>query len=186
MNKLQRYKDLLETLNKFSDLMEENSAVDCREYVGRSIKLLELSESFGIGFGLHNVYNPDNFGIGEYVRVMKSGSGAIISWPDCGNQPEDGEVLYSISFPTGPYTFGQHYPAQLFREFFEELKGYNPKYIDSANSSLYFGENNAKAVHEDFDGILAKYRGKVQKDSKRIRKEALEAELKELEENEDV
>jgi len=63
--------------------------------------------------------------------------GRHISWSDDGKQPED-ELLLVISFPTGAYIFGDDYPTEFFKEFFQELKTYNPKYTDTTNKTLYF------------------------------------------------
>lgn len=175
--KIGRHAALLETLEGYSDILDGNSGLDVRAQLKNTIGFLEVSREFGIDFGKNSSYYYQNFPVNEHTRFVK---GVHISWSDDGRQPSEDEYLYVISFPTGAYIFGQHYPTELFKEFFHELRSYNPKYTDSANKSLYFGKDNAKEIHRDFPEIIKKYRGKVKDDYKRIRKEQLEEELRKL------
>lgn len=183
MNKIERHKELLECLRSFSDILDNNSDLDRRREVQGCIRFLEIAQKFGIVFGKPDPYGYSNFRVNEYTRVILWSDGCQISWSDNDEQPNDGELLYIISFPTGAYIFGQHYPTELFREFFKELKSYSPKYLDTANKTLYFSTDNAKVIHEAFPEILKKYQQRVAEDAKRIRKEKLMKELEQLEED---
>ena len=179
-NILKRYKEFLELNEKFSDILDTDYRIDNRYTLRNTVKVLELSEEFGISFNLTNACNWENIPVDGYRRVITFGSKARISYPDDGRQPDVGETLYIISFPTGPYIFGEHYPQELFREFFRELVSYEPKYLDTVNKTLFFSKENAKYIHEDFEGILKKYQDRVKEDAKRIRVEKLKQELEEL------
>ena len=92
---------------------------------------------------------------------MGEGHRRTISWSDNGEQP-DNEWLYKIGFPEGSYVFHSgHYLQDLFQEFFEELKQYNPKFIDTANKSLYFDYNSAKTIVGEWREIFNKYKSKT-------------------------
>lgn len=183
MNKIQRHKELLESLNSFSDIFDNNSDLDRRREVQGCIRFLEIAEKFGIDFGKPDPYGYSNFRVNEHTRVILWSDGCQISWSDNDEQPIYEEPLYIISFPTGAYIFSEHYPTDLFREFFYELKSYAPKYLDTANKTLYFSTENAKVIHEAFPKILKKYRERVAEDAKRVRKEKLMKELEQLEED---
>ena len=144
----------------------------------------QLSENFDIpvdalslvGDEWYNVYTyPETTHIGMYGK----GRGEI-SWPDGGEQPSN-EWLYVVKFPTGAYIFGEDYPKETFNAFFSELKAFNPKYTDTANSALYFDGKNAGEVYRNLKDIYLKHKAEVQKelDKKRIAK--LKAELEKLE-----
>ena len=177
---IKRYESLLSVLDEYSDILERDSSLDVRHGVAGRIELLRVSEDFGIDFSWVSHYEATNFKLNEYTRVMLWNDRCKISWSDDNIQPEVGEYLYIISFPTGAYIFGQHYPEQLFREFFNELVVYKPKYLDTPNKTLYFSSENAKYIHEAFPDILKKYGDRVSEDYKRIRKEELLKELDEL------
>ena len=179
-NILKRYKEFLELNEKFSDILDADYRIDNRYTLRNTVKVLELSEEFGISFNLTTACDWENIPVGEYRRMLTFNRGARIIWPDDDRQPEIGETLYMISFPTGPYIFGKHFPLELFQEFFRELVSYGPKYLDTVNKTLFFSKENAKYIHEDFEGILKKYRDKVKEDAKRIRIEKLKQELEEL------
>lgn len=179
MNNLQRLEAFLETLNEYEDILDYD--IDCRRAVRNKIELNRLSDEFGIDFTYINHYLVYNFQVGEHTRVLKWSEGCCISWSDNGKQPKAGEHLYIISFPAGAYIFGDHYPTELFRQFFKELVAYDPEYLDTANKTLYFTSKNAKHIHDDFDDILRKYHDKVQQDKKRIRRNQILRELAEME-----
>ncbi len=108
--------------------------------------------------------------------------GRKISWSEDDSQPED-EFLLDISFATGAYIFGDDCPIELFKEFFNELKSYGPKYIDKHNKCLYFSMENAGRVFNEFENILNKYNEKNKEDEKKRRVKKLKAELEKLEQN---
>ena len=103
-----------------------------------------------------------------------------ISWSDDGRQPEDDELLLSISFATGAYIFSDDYPETLFKDFFNELASYAPKYKDTVNKCLYFSMDNAGKIFNDFDAILAKYKSLNKEDFKKRKIEKLKKELETL------
>lgn len=103
-----------------------------------------------------------------------------ISWSDDGIQPNLGERMIEISFPTVAYIFGDSYPIEIFQEFYRELQSYKPKYQDTANSSLYFELGKSKEVFNSFDDIFRKYKDKVSEYNNQKRIKELEDELKRL------
>lgn len=98
-----------------------------------------------------------------------------------GRQPKN-EYVYTIWLSTGPFIFGNDYVYQttLFEEFFGELRGYNPDYLDLENKALYWKIENAGKIFNDFSGILNKYHAinKSQLKEREIAK--LEAKLNKL------
>ena len=141
---------------------------------------LKLKE-YGLNIDPLQVNSLDWVSLGEYINVSHWGNDTtrFISAPDDGIQP-DNELLICISFPTGAYSLGGSYPTELFNEFFLELKTYKPKYIDSANKSLYFSMDNAKDIFNKFSSIYLKYVKKYN-DSYKLREiKRLEAEIVKL------
>jgi hypothetical protein len=153
---------------------------------------IEVAESFGVGLRESTQVSPEG-----KRQVLSSLTGCIpidnerairkisegnISWSDDGSQPSsDGEWLYMIRFPTGAYFFHSDYPTDLFNEFFNDLKSYNPKYSDTHNHVLYFDKDSAKAVHHDYGSVLKDYREKVSPYIKKAKADKLRAELEKLE-----
>lgn len=120
---------------------------------------LEVEQEFGFKFeGANGAY--------EWFKVDK--------WDD--------EWLLLIKFPTGAYIFGDSYPEKTFKTFFDELKSYKPKYLDSVNKCLYFDKSTAKDVIGDYKSIFKKYQGMVAEEVKQQKISKLQAELKRLEE----
>lgn len=102
-----------------------------------------------------------------------------ISWSDDGKQPQE-EWLMTVSFPTGAYIFGDSYPTETFKAFWEELKAFKPKYSDTTNHCLYFTEETAKDVYHAFGSLFETYRALVQDEVKEQRKKKLQEELARL------
>ena len=148
--------------------------------VKSALNALKKEQMFGFNVGAGNRYCMRNR---EGIYFFGEGKGTI-SWEDNRKKP-DNEWLYEVHFPTGAYIFGEHYPKELFNEFFEELKTYNPAFSDSHNSCLYFRPENAKAIFVAMPGILEKYHKRVAEDAKRMKIEQLKAELERLKEGED-
>lgn len=128
------------------------------------------------------------FRIHDYAHVTyfddakkdhEEGKGYSISWSDDGRQPLN-EMLLVLSFPTGAYIFDGDYPKPVFKDFFDELKTYNPKYSDSHNSSLYFELENGAKVFNDFWDIFNKHKQKVDDWKKKERIKGLQKELEVL------
>ena len=169
--------DLQKATDKFGDLLDRYPSLDTRTDIQNRIDYLNVCEMFDIDFGKTGYVVCSNFTVGDFGRVLL---GPTITWSDDGKQPKENEYLYMLSFPTGAYIFGDHYPEELFREMFKELCEYDPKYKDTANKNLYFSPENAKNIHADIDSILVEYRRKDKEYSKQRRKEELEAELEKL------
>lgn len=179
MKKIEAYKKILDVVD---ECMARVRLDDCYDLSGRLKELIQretLASEFGIkidGRGSNGWYEVSMY---EFLGLYGVRHGRSISWPDCGNQPDD-EWLYSIQFSTGAYIFDQEYPTQTFNAFFSELKTFGPKYLDSANHALYFTSENSSAVHAAFGDVLNKYAAKV-KDELRAKKIGqLKAELANL------
>lgn len=186
MNKqIQAYTEVLAVVEKYPEEFKDDWEIPrLKETLGR----LKMQERFGFrlegtgtSYGVVGAFN-------NFTRVSLYGEeyNRIISWPDGDRQPEN-EWLFCICFPTGPYIFGDYfkddYPTETFSAFFNELKGFEPKYIDSANKALYYTESSSKAVYEAFGRIFDKYKGLVKDELLRKRKKELEEELAKLNES---
>ena len=68
-----------------------------------------------------------------------------------------------------------------FKQYFDELKGFEPKYVDSANHNLYYTADKAKSVYEKVDEVLKKYSAVAEENRKEAKIEALKKQLKALE-----
>ena len=182
MNKINAYKEILGVLGKHKELLKDDYKIDIASEVNNRIRLQEISEEFGIS--MKNDCNPNWCKLSGYESIGMSGSehNRTISWADNGLQPEN-ERLYMISFPTGPYVFGDSYPENTFRSFFDELKGYGAKHVDTKNSNLYFTSEKASCVHDNFKAIFDKYRKLVGNENKEKRIKSLEEELIKLKED---
>lgn len=161
------YSEILEVLKKyenfkeiygydFSDILRMMD--ECKKHIGA----IELYENYGLETNYTNICNINNplyyTKLNEYwyVASYDEKSNGTISWSDDGKQPND-ETLVVCCFSTGAYIFGADYPTEIFNEFFEELKTYNPKYADSHNHSLYFELDTAREIYSRFEDIKKKY-----------------------------
>jgi hypothetical protein len=181
------YKEILALIEKCAAKVELDYSVS-NSYI-YSLKSLiekeEVSEKFQIKVpncsiaGNNGWYNLNNY---EHIGLFGAKHKRTISWSDDGSQPED-EWLYVLSFSTGGYLFGEHYPKDLFTRFFRELKQYQPKYSDTANHTLYFTSDIAAQVHNDFPQILQRYKNLalVEEHCKAAKIEELREQLKTLE-----
>lgn len=146
------------------------------------------------GIKLHDVYgldiDPKKIDSTNWIRfddyacigIFGEKHGRTISWPDTKGQPKN-EHLLMYSFLTGAYMFGEDYPIDLFNKFWDELKTYSPKYIDSMNHSIYFSLDNAKTIFNDFKGILKKYDEINSEDIKLRKIEKLKQDLAKLQQS---
>jgi hypothetical protein len=64
-------------------------------------------------------------------------------------RPLRGKTLEELKFP------------ELFNDFIEEIKAYEPKYIDEDNKNFYFSIENAGKIFNEYPYILKKYRTKA-------------------------
>ena len=181
MKKIEEYKKILAVVNECT--IDNSMRLSDIEY---AIKAEELYEEFGFGrVGQYLYSDSDYVKVSDYEFIAKYGEdyNRTISWSDDGRQP-DNEWLYVISFPTGAYVLGDYpndYPKDTFNTFFNELKKYAPKYVDTANKCLYFSASNAKIAHNNFYEIFNKYKNLATAENKKRRAEKLRKELEKLE-----
>jgi len=174
------YKEILSLLNQYKDVCN----LDIGDIEHKSLSHLykiELEEKYGIKVPAYEMCTPDFTRIdGEiYVAMCGETHGRTISWSDDGRQPND-ELLYCFSFSTGAYIFGTEYLPELFKEFFNELKKYNPTYVDTVNHKLYFALDNAKDIHNAYPSILKKYQNMYATKSRETKVAKLQQELQSL------
>lgn len=174
---IQAYKALLNLAKRYEKSIDSSIVRSIEE----NLRKAELEKRFGIPLysGRSDFYTVKD-AYDNWTNLNKFTEGKSISWSDDGRQPELGEWLFVISFPTGPYIFGESYPEDTFKDFFLELKSYGPKYCDTVNKALYFTEAVSKKVYDDFKEIFDKYKAQVQDEIKRKRKKELEDELARL------
>jgi hypothetical protein len=174
------YKEIFKALEKHEDSVVFNID-NLKQRAELHLWGLTLKEVYELNIDLCDITSKEWCRIGEHINIgyFSCDNGRKITWEDNGNQPLD-EHLLIFSFPTGGFMFGDDSPHILFRQFFRELKTYNPKYCDTHNSTLYFSLDNAKDVYNDFKRILVKYRNKYKERSKFNQIKALENKLREL------
>lgn len=160
------WKEMLDLLDKHNDLIEQDYEIDIRDKLKSRIKAYEIASKFDIELPGKSVGSYVDFVrldncrfIGLHGEKYKR----TISWPDDGKQPED-EWLYGIHFSSGAFIFHSEYPTKTFDQFFNELKSYGPKYIDTVNHYLYFDETNAKKVNDNYKNIFKKYQELAKKE----------------------
>lgn len=181
IQKVKAYEEILKVIKKHSDLFQEDRVVPETSTIRDVLRALDIQHRFGIplkhlnqggsSYSVERAYD-------DWTRVALFGDKSI-SWSDDGSQPDD-EWLFRISFGCGAYIFGEAYPVDTFNAFFNELKSYSPKYVDSMNHGLYFTEEHAKAVYDNFWDIFNKYKAKVADEVKEQRKQKLLEELEKL------
>lgn len=181
------YEEVLATISKYGNAL----VFDHKDLEAKSKHHLfgiELKEKYGLEIDPKEVYSLDYQKFGEFKVIGRFGEKyrRTISWSDDGKQPEaEGEMLFSVSFPTGGYIFGgstwnDDYPTEIFQEFFLELKSYNPKYSDTVNHCLYFSLENSAPLFNSFSEIKKKYHEKNIVDAKKRKIEKLKKELETL------
>ena len=184
-DKIKAHKELLKVVEKHEEVFKGSSVANVYQ-IKWEIERLEKEEEFGIpltrsGDGHLSVDGAyDNW---SRVLYFSDENGRSIGWSDDDRQPVN-EWLYVISFTTGAYIFGRPYPQETFKSLFLELKEFGAKYCDTANSSLYFPPDKAKAVHGAFWEIFNRHKDMVEGELKKKRKAELLEELKTLEEME--
>jgi len=188
------YGEILDVLEKYKDFDGKYSFYDVEKMIGEAknhLMLIEWYEKYGLTithdkrlYGYNYVKLNDHITASYYrdaeAEKNSGHGGKYISWSDDGRQPKD-EWLLVISFPTGAYIFGDDYPVNIFQDFWNELKTYNPKYCDSHNNSLYFSLEKAKKVYDNFNDLLNKYQEINQKDFQRRKIEKMKTEIEEFE-----
>lgn len=184
-HKIKAYEEALKVSKKYANIFYNDGVSLEDESIESALKTLEVCERFGI--------EPQYLNFSGYIQVKNSYDNwtGIMFFPetlkhpigcsDDGRQPKN-EWLYVIRFTCGAYVFGDSYPKNTFNAMFEELKSFGAAYSDTVNHSLYFKEDVAKEVHDNFWPIFSKYKALVQEEVKQNRKAALMKELQDLEE----
>jgi hypothetical protein len=181
-NKTEVYKNVLAIMEEHKDAFCNDYELDIRDLLKSKILVSEIANDFGINIMcLRLGYVSTYFKLNDYCSIGLWGEDhrRTISWSDDGSQPVN-EWLYQISFPTGAYIFGEHYPTESFNAFFEELRTFAPKYSDSNNHNLYFTKDTAKNVHTAFNELMKKYRELAVAEYKKIQIRKLEEQLETL------
>lgn len=174
------YEEIFSVIVKHRDIV----AFDYNE-LERKSKLhlfgIELKEKYGLNVEPRDINSLDWNRFGDYLSIGLFGEKyrRKISWSDDGKQPED-ELLINLRFSTGAYIFGDDCPKELFKEFWQELKTYNPKYSDTVNGNLYFSLEGGAKLFNEFKGILNKYYELNKTDSKKRKIQKLQDELAKL------
>ena len=177
------YDKILELVEKNKDDLVFDFS-DMKSKAERHLFGIELKEKYGLNIDPQKIQSLDWNRFGEYMSIGRWGEKhkRTISWSDNDEQPDD-EWLLQICFPTGAYIFGEDYPEELFKTFFNELKTYKPSYSDSHNQALYFSLNNASNIFNIFNIILKKYYDLNKADYKVRKIKKMEDELKKLKED---
>jgi hypothetical protein len=179
------YKQILNLVKKHKDIL--NIDFNNLEYNAKCHLFgLELKHNYGFDINPKNINNIDWIKIGDKT-ISRYGIKTTrrVTNVDDFIQPED-EYLLNISFSTGPYIFGygdifdKDYPVDFFNKFFDELKSYNPDYIDVLNRSLYWKLDNAKDIFNNYESILEKYHKLNKEDIKQRKILKLQKELESL------
>lgn len=173
------YEKIFKIIEEAGDKTIFNLA-DLRRQADNHLFGLELRDKYGLDIDPTRIHSKDWQKLHDniYIAFFKEGY-RNISWPDDGRQPEN-ETLLLIKFPTGAYIFGNHFPTDIFQKFFQELKSYGPKYLDSANKCLYFSLDNAAEVFNNYTKIYKKYKDIDISKNKARRVQQLKKELEEL------
>lgn len=174
------YKEILKVLNKYkSEIVFD---VDRLEREAKNHLFgVELVRKYGFNLDPTIIHSTDWQQLKENVYIgFFDGKHRRISCSDDGRQPKNETLLY-IGYPTGAYIFGDDYPIEFFQKFFLELKTYNPKYIDSANKSLYFDLDNAGKIYNAYDSIIKRYYEENKEDLRQRKIKQLKEELSKLE-----
>lgn len=177
------YEEIFKVMRKHKDIIVlDIEALEMTSNI--HLFALELKDVYGLNIDLKQVTSLGYNSFGEWKKIGLFGEKhrRLISCSVDGRHPED-EILFTFSFPTGPYIFGdggffgKDYPVLFFQKFWLELKTYNPDYTDDANHSLYWKLENAKEMFNEFDSILKKYLDLNREDVKQRRIEKMEKDL---------
>lgn len=180
------YDDIFSTIRKYGDCVFDYD--DLKRKADVHVFYLTLKEKYGLRVANHQIHSTDYNKIGDYKVIGWFGESykRTISWSVDGRQPEN-ELLFKVGFPTGAFIFGYNkpyrnddYPKEFFNKFFEELKSFNPDYVDDANHCLYWKIENAKEAFNSFNDVLTKYHELNKEDVKQRKIKEMEDELERL------
>lgn len=182
MKTIDAYKKILKVIKSCAKEVAIDSSVDISYKLESLITREEIQESFGIDLKNCYEYGTTYFSLRDDKFIGKYGSkyNRTIAWSDDDTQPED-EWLFVISYPTGAFIFGEDYQQETFKQYFDELKGFEPEYVDTANHNLYYTADKAKAVFEKVDEVFKKYRTIAEENRKDAKIAVLKKQLEELE-----
>lgn len=174
------YAEVLETMGKYKDIIVYDYNTLDRQSKNHLFGV-ELQEKYGLDINPLDIHSLDYICFGDHRSIGWWGEKyrRTISWSDDGKQPED-ELLLCLGFSTGAYIFGDDYPVELFQEFWQELKTYNFKYIDTTNKNLFFSMENAGKIFNEFPVILKRYSEINRGQAKERQIKKLQAELEVL------
>jgi len=182
MNTIDAYKKILKVIKSCAKDAVIDSSVDISYKLESLIIREEIQDSFGINLSNCYDYGTTYFKVDNDKYIAKYGSkySRTISWSVDGKQPKD-DWLLAVTYPTGAYIFGEDYQKETFAQYFDELKEFEPKYVDEVNHCLYYTADKAKALYEKVDEILNKYKVISEDNRKASKIEMLKKQLKELE-----
>lgn len=180
--------DFYTNMNIFLNANEKYIIKDDAQLFRDRLQFLLLQEEFGIPLQDHYmgttcIFAPYN-GIPDQSKVMQMGKEfhRTISYLDFGyEQPQEGEWVYSFSFPSGAYTYHDDYPVETFNAMFNELvQELEPTYLDTVNKTLYFSAAKASRAFQESGKIYKKYVDKVQDELKQKRINQMQEQIKQL------
>ena len=182
MKTIDAYKKIIKVIKSCAKEAQLDSTIDISYKLEQLITREEIQESFGINLTGCYDYSATYFKVGDNRYIAKYGKkyNRTISWSEDGKQPED-EWLLAITYPTGAYIFGEDYQTETFKQYFDELKEFEPKYVDTVNHCLYYTADKAKAVYDKIGEIYKKYRAGAEDNRKESKIQALRKQLEELE-----
>jgi len=91
--------------------------------------------------------------------------------------------LMMISFPSGPYMFGDDYCKDFFDDFLNDIINANPcpDFIDRRNGAVYYRPLNASKGYDNYKRILKNYKEKNVDRLRKLKIEKLQREIERLE-----
>lgn len=181
------YKDIKKAYDEILSIIKKHEHEVCFNYkeLENEFKThlfgIELREKYGLNLDPKKINSLEWNRFGKYISIGYFGKkyNRTIPFPDDGRQPED-ELLVEVGFCTGAYIFGDDYPRELFEQFWQELKTYNPNYCDTANHTLYFTLENGAKIFNEFNKTLTEYYELNKEDAKKRKIEKLKSELANL------
>lgn len=147
----------------------------------------ELKTKYGLNVKPDYIYSMDWQAFhDDCVHLGLFGGRRTISCEDNNKPTPQGKHLIRYGFSSGAYMFGSafgdnDYPADFFMRFWNELKSYNPDYIDTRNNNMYFELENAAPLFNAYPEIINRYTAENELDRKKRKAERLRQEIERLE-----